>query len=48
MSESEKYKKVRAMLDSLKFLGTLHPDSVNLVDSLLKDLMKITGKNTEL
>jgi hypothetical protein len=33
------------MLDGLKYLGTLHPDSVSLVDSILKDLMKITGKH---
>ena len=36
------------MLDSLKYLGTLHPDSVNLVESILKDLMKFTSKHDEM
>lgn len=45
MLENEKYKRVRGMLDGLKYLGTLHPDSVTLVDNILKDFMRITGKH---
>lgn len=42
--ENEKYKKVRSMLDGMKYLGTLHPDSVGLVEVILRDVMRITGK----
>ncbi len=48
MTDNEKYKKLRNQLDGLKYLGTLHPDSVGLVDSILKDLMKITTKYSEI
>lgn len=40
MIENEKYKKVRNTLDAMKFLGTLHPDSVGLVDNILREMMR--------
>lgn len=45
MSDNDKYKKVRGMLDSLNYIGTLHPDSVSLVDTILRDLIKLMGRH---
>jgi hypothetical protein len=35
-----KYLSLRRKLDELKYPQTLHPDSVELVDRLVKDLFK--------
>ena len=48
MAENEKYKKVRSQLDSLNLYGTLHPDSVGLAESMIKEYMKISSKFHEL
>ena len=36
--QNQKYMRVRADLDRLKFTETLHPDSVDLVANLLRHL----------
>jgi regulator of replication initiation timing len=41
MSKDPKYLSLRRKLDELKFTETLHPDSLDLVDRLYKELFKV-------
>lgn len=45
---NRKYTEVKNVLDQMDYIGTLHPDSVTLVEKLIKDLKKISKDNVDL